>query len=118
MPTFTSFIRIQSTKLALCALLAAAPPPAGGQLPELPSPHGRQQEDEKRLPNGKLQSEEILKANYEENLKDLEKLRTTAETIEQELRKNKGHVLSLKSMRDLDEIDRLTRRIRGRMKRF
>lgn len=115
MPTLTSFISSQFTKLAFFALLAPTAP--AQSFPEVPTPRGQQQE-ERRLPNGKLQSEEILKADYEENLKDLERLRKTAEGIEEELRKNKGHVLSLKSMKDLDEIEKITRRIRGRMKRF
>jgi hypothetical protein len=88
-----------------------------GQFPDLTANPGREQE-ERRLPNGKLQSEAILKANYEENLKDLEKLRKTAEGVEEEMRKTKGQVLSMKVMKELEEVEKLARRIRGRMARF
>lgn len=88
-----------------------------GQFPDIPAQSSQQQE-EKRLPNGKLQSEAILKADYEANLKDLEKLRKTAEGVEEELKKNKGQVLSIKAIKDLEEVEKIARRIRGRMKRF
>jgi len=89
-----------------------------GQFPDVPGQSSQQREEEKRLPNGKLQSEAILKADYEANLKDLGKLRKTAEGVEEELRKSKGHVLSLKAIKDLEEVEKIARRIRGRMKRF
>ncbi len=116
MPTLTSFIRFQFTNLAFIALLAASPAIAAPQFPDVPAQ--RDQEEEKRLPNGKLQSEAILKADYKANLKDLEKLRKTAEAVEEDLRKNQGRVLSLKAMKDLEEVEKIARRIRGRMKRF
>lgn len=116
MPRLTSFIRNQSSKAILFAMLGAAFGQIG-QFPDLPAQPGREQE-ERRLPNGKLQSEAILKANYDENLKDLEKLRKLAEGVEEEMKKSKGHVLSLKAMKELEEVEKAARRIRGRMARF
>ncbi len=72
----------------------------------------------KRLPNGKLQSEEILKADHKANLKDLELLRKLNDDIGAELEKNKGLVLSLKSVKDLEEIEKIAKRMRTRMKRY
>lgn len=94
-------------------MLAAA---GAAQLPDITN--RREQAEEKRLPNGKLQSEVILKADHEANLKDLAGMRGKLEAIEDELKKSQGHVLSLKAMKDLEEVEKTARRIRGRMKRF
>jgi hypothetical protein len=91
---------------------AAAP----AQFPDASSPHA--QTEEKRLPNGKLQSEEILKADHEANLKDLDKMKKLVESVQADLTKNKGHVLSLQAVKDLEEVEKIARRVRGRMKRF
>ncbi len=114
MPIFTSFIRNQSSKLLLSGLLCSAA--ALAQFPDPASP--RAQSEEKRLPNGKLQSEEILKADHEANLKDLDKMKKLVEGVATELTKNKGHVLSLQAVKDLEEVEKISRRVRGRMKRF
>jgi hypothetical protein len=113
MPTLTSCITRHLSKgcaVALCAFALLAQPPE----PRRPS----DPEPERRLPNGKLQSEEVLKADYDENLKELEKMRKLVEMVEADLRKNDRHVLSLKALKDLDEIEKLSRRIRGRMRRY
>lgn len=120
MPRLTSFIRSKFSNwrgLALCLLplagfalvfaLPAQPPQLPGEDPE-----------PKRLPNGKLQSEEILKADYKANLKDLEELRRLTDSIEEETKKNQGHVLALKTFKDLDEIEKIVKRMRTRMKRY
>ena len=113
MPTLTSCITSHFSKwcaVAFCAVALLAQPPE----PQRPS----DPEPERRLPNGKLQSEEILKADYDENLKDLDRIRRLAEGIQADLRKNDRHVLSLKSLKELDEIDKLSRRVRDRMRRY
>jgi hypothetical protein len=70
-----------------------------------------------KLPNGKSQQEEILKADYEQNLKDARDLTELTRTFELELEKNDRFVLSLGLLKKLDDIDRLTKRIRGRMRK-
>jgi len=75
-------------------------------------------EPDRKLPNGKSQSEEILKADYDENLKDLDKIRKLNDAVEADLRKNDRHVLSLKALKELEEIEKLSRKIRGRMRRY
>jgi hypothetical protein len=70
-----------------------------------------------RLPNGKRQQDEILKAEYEQNLKDAQELVNLAKAFELDLEKDDRFVLSLTSLKKLDEIEKLTRRIRTRMKR-
>ncbi len=113
MPTLTSCITRHFSKWFAVAFCAAALS-AQQTEPRRPS----DPEPERRLPDGKLQSEAILKSDYDENLKDLEKMRKLAETVESDLRKNDRHVLSLKALKDLDEIEKLSRRIRGRMRRY
>jgi hypothetical protein len=69
-----------------------------------------------RLPNGKLQRDEILKADYQENLKDARDLMELSRSFELELEKNDQYVLSLGLLKKLDEIDKVTKRIRNRMR--
>ncbi|MGJ5819822.1 hypothetical protein [Paludibaculum fermentans] len=97
--------------MALCLLFAFSLPA------QFPQPPGEDPEP-KRLPNGKLQSEEILKADYKANLKDLAELRRLTDSIEEETKKNQGHVLALKTFKDLEEIEKIVKRMRTRMKRY
>jgi hypothetical protein len=80
-------------------------------------PPTREKEPE-RLPDGRLQSEAILKADHKQNLKDLEEMLNLIEAVRKDLEQNEHHVLSLKTLRQLEEIEKLSRRIRGRIKRF
>jgi hypothetical protein len=84
------------------------------QTPNAPSPDA----DDPRLPNGKSQKEEILKADHEKSLEDAGKLMTLTEELKIELEKNDRHVLAVGTLKKLDEIEKLTKRIRGRLKRF
>lgn len=71
-----------------------------------------------RLPNGKKQKDEILKAEYEQNVKDAQELVNIARSFEEDLEKDDRFVLSLSSLKKLDDMEKLTKRIRGRMKRY
>ena len=84
------------------------------QTPNAPSPDA----DDPRLPNGKSQKEEILKADHEKSLEDAGKLMELTEELKIELEKNDRHVLAVGTLKKLDEIEKLTKRIRGRLKRF
>ncbi len=70
-----------------------------------------------RLPNGKLQRAEILKAEYEQNLKDAARLVELAEALQQELEKNDRFVLSISSVKKTDDIEKLVKKIRSRLRR-
>ncbi|MGA2712318.1 MAG: hypothetical protein ABSG41_04360 [Bryobacteraceae bacterium] len=70
-----------------------------------------------RLPNGKRQMDEILKADYEKNLSDARELTGLAKSFEQDLEKNEAFVFSLASLKKLDDMEKLTKRIRARLKR-
>jgi hypothetical protein len=72
--------------------------------------------EDPHLPNGKLQRDEILKADYEQNLKDARALMDEARSFELELEKSDRYVLSLGLLKKLDDIDKMTKRIRNRMR--
>jgi hypothetical protein len=70
-----------------------------------------------RMPDGKSQQEEILKAEHEQNLKDAARLVAMAEDLKQDLEKNDRHVLSMGTLKKTDEIEKLVRKIRSRLRR-
>jgi hypothetical protein len=71
-----------------------------------------------RLPNGRMQRDEILKADYEHNIEDVGEMIRLAEDLKANLEKNTQYVFSLQDVKKLDDIEKLTRRIRSRMKRY
>ncbi len=71
-----------------------------------------------RLPNGKSQKEEILKADHEKSVEDAAKLMSLTEELKVELEKNDRHVLSVSTLKKLDDIEKLTKRIRSRLRRY
>jgi hypothetical protein len=72
---------------------------------------------EVRLPNGKSQTDEILKAEHAANLKDAAELYRLADELRIDLEKNDRYVLSLATVKKTDEIEKLAKRIRSRLRR-
>ena len=79
-------------------------------------PHPPELDSDVRLPNGKMQKDEILKADHEKSLKDASDLVKAAEDFKAELEKNDRYVLSVTSLKQLDEIEKLAKRLRSRLK--
>jgi len=75
-----------------------------------------QEEPETRMPNGKSQKEEILKAEYQQNLKDAAELADLAEQLKADLEKNDRYILSVSTLKKTDEIEKLVKRIRTRLR--
>jgi hypothetical protein len=73
-------------------------------------------QEEARLPNGKSQRDAILKAEHEQNLKDASKLMELAEELKQDLEKNDRFVLSMATLKKTDEIEKLAKKIRSRLR--
>jgi hypothetical protein len=71
-----------------------------------------------KLPNGKSQREEILKADHRKNLQDAAALVDLTEQLKQELEKNDRYVLSVSSLKKTEEIEKLAKQIRSRLRRF
>jgi hypothetical protein len=71
-----------------------------------------------QLPNGKSQHEEILKLEHKKNLEDAASMAKLAEEVSEDLEKNDRYVMSLKTLKQLDEIEKLSKAIRGRLKKY
>src|SRR5689334_19693790 len=71
-----------------------------------------------QLPNGKSQRAEILKAEREQNIKDAAQLVDLTKELQQEIEKNESYVLSLGTLKKTDEIEKLVKRIRGRLRHY
>lgn len=100
------------------SLLSAQSHSSAVQTPSGQPPLDADPRNEVRLPNGKKQVDEILKDDYEKNLQDARDLSSLARSFEEDLEKNDAFVFSLSSLKKLDDMEKLTKRIRGRMKRF
>jgi hypothetical protein len=105
-------------RLILLAVLAGALLPAQGsrQGPEVPPPPGKS--DDVRLPNGKSQRDEMLKADYAKNLADAAELVRLAAEVKDDIEKNERYSVSVKTLKKLDDIAKLTRNIHGRLNRY
>src|SRR5580765_5891904 len=105
-------------RCALVLLLAGVTPFA---LPQRGGSQGRQPPGDAnvpdvKLPNGKSQRDEILKAEHEQNLKDAAELAELAEQLKIDLEKNDRFVLSMATLKKTDDIEKLAKRIRTRLR--
>ena len=78
---------------------------------------GVQDPTERKMPDGRIQSDVILKAEYEQNVKDSHTLADLTKSIELFFEKNDQNVFSLDLLKNLDEVDKITKRIRDRVKK-
>ncbi|MBZ5728891.1 MAG: hypothetical protein LAP87_28415 [Acidobacteriia bacterium] len=81
-----------------------------------PRPPVPAEEQDVTLPSGKSQRDEILKAEHEQNLKDAAQLVEMAEQLKAELEKNDRFVLSLATIKKTDDIEKLVKKIRSRLR--
>ena len=72
---------------------------------------------DRKLPSGKSQREEILKEEHEKSMREVDQLLNLAGDLKAELEKNDYHVLSISCIKKTEEIEKLARRIRSRIKR-
>jgi hypothetical protein len=87
-----------------------------GQPPIVPAPPGTP--PDVQLPNGKSQHEEIMKMEHKKNLEDAAAMAKLAEEVSEDLEKNDRYVMSLKTLKQLDEIEKLAKAVRGRLKKY
>lgn len=108
--------------LALFAWLAASPafPTTAAQEQQTQAPPsgvtGSANRSDTRLPNGKLQREEILKDEYRQNVKDAQRLAELSQQLREDLEKNDQTILSVTDLRKTDEIEQLAKKIHERMR--
>jgi hypothetical protein len=95
--------------LALALVISAQPPPG--------RPHpGEEPAEDARLPNGKLQRDEILKAEFQKTLDDARELSKLADELKLDLEKNDRYVLSIATLKKTEDIEKLAKRIHDRLK--
>jgi hypothetical protein len=70
-----------------------------------------------KLPSGKSQKDEILRADHKKNLEDSARLAALSAELKDELEQSDSHVVSVKTLKKLDDIEKLARGIRGRLRR-
>src|SRR5712691_3060994 len=106
-------LRYCATMVLAAALFAVAAPQI--QDTREPAPRDPANARDTRLPNGKSQQEEMLKADHASSLKDAAQLVELAEGLKEDLEKNDRHVLSVSTLKKTEEIEKLAKRIRSRL---
>ncbi len=81
-----------------------------------PFPDSNKPTEDRKLPNGKSQNDAIAKSDHEQALKDAKDLIRVAEQLRDELQKAGSYVVPVSSVKKTEEIEKLARRIRGRLK--
>jgi len=77
-----------------------------------------QQDEDAKLPNGKSQKDEILKSEFEQNTKDAAQLTELAQQLQQDIEKNGYSVVSMSTLKKTDDIEKLVKKIRSRMRHY
>lgn len=85
--------------------------PGRPSMPRIPNP-----EEDRKLPNGKSQKDEMAKQDHKQALREAEDLLSIAQELRDELQKAGNYVVPLSSVKKTEEIEKLARRIRGRLK--
>lgn len=100
------------TIAAIVAMVPLVPRAINAQRGAPPGP----EQEESRLPSGKLQRDEILKAEHAQNLKDAAQLIELSEQLKEDLEKNDRFVVSMATLKKTDDIEKLVKKIRSRLR--
>lgn len=109
----------RTRRFALLTLLSSSVLSAQEQFPadqRHPDPFPKHPDEDQKLPNGKSQKDAIAKENYEQSLKDANNMIQAATNLRDELQKAGNYVVSLTAVKKTEEIEKLARRIRSRLK--
>jgi hypothetical protein len=74
--------------------------------------------DGPKLPNGRSQKQAIIEAEHKQSLADAQKLADLSAEVQIELQKGDANIVSLKMLKQLEEIERLAKRIHGRLNKI
>jgi len=85
---------------------------------QLPPGFPDAREKPKRLPDGRLQNEAILREDYERNLRDLERMEELLEEVEQALKKATPGGAPRRVGQALEEVEKISKRMSGRLRRY
>jgi hypothetical protein len=66
----------------------------------------------------RTQRRELVKADHRKNVEDATELLRLAEAVKAELDKEDPYVISVKTMKETEDIERLAKSIHGRLKRY
>ena len=75
-------------------------------------------DNDAKLPNGKSRKDAIVKQDHKRNQEDSVALATLSAEVREELAAQESNIVSAKMIKKLEEIERLSRGIRGRLKRL
>jgi hypothetical protein len=92
----------------LTSVTVSALPQRGGRA-------GEEQQDV-TLPSGKSQRDEILRSEHQQSLKDARELSDLAEQLKIDLEKDDRFVVSMATIKKTDDIEKLAKRIRARLR--
>lgn len=70
-----------------------------------------------RLPNGKVWSDVIARADHKDNLADAEDIVRLTSEIRDEIREGEAFVLSVKTLKKVEEAEKRLKNLRSRMRR-
>ena len=59
-----------------------------------------------------------MKMEHKKNLEDAAAMAKLAEEVSEDLEKNDRYVVSVKTLKQLDEIEKLAKAVRGRLKKY
>lgn len=76
-----------------------------------------EEQEDVKLPSGKMQREEILKEEHQKSLRDIKEILEQAGQLQAALEKDDYLVLSISSMKKAERIEKLARQIRTRFQR-
>jgi hypothetical protein len=88
-----------------------------GQRQGAPLPDSPNSPNNVRLPNGKLQRDEIIKAEHKKNVEDAATLARLTQEVKDDLDNSDSYIVSIKMLKKLDDIEKLAKGIRGRLAR-
>jgi hypothetical protein len=108
-------------RFVLGCLFASALLPAASQDASQPGvprrePFPKPGDDDDKLPDGKSQKNAIAKQEHEQALKEADELIAAAQQLKQELEKSGSYVVSMSTVKRTEDIEKLAKRIRGRLK--
>jgi hypothetical protein len=98
---------------------SATAAPAPDQISQFPSESNKKPDDEEgpRLPNGKLQSDAIVKHDHEKNLETLREIRKLTDELIAELEANTEHVFSLNTLKKFEQLEKLSKQAKSRFRK-
>jgi hypothetical protein len=114
-PQRRALLRLLPAVAAATRLLNAQTP--GGIIGDPTAPGFELPPGPRHTPGTRLHSFQVTE-DYQHNLKDARDLIDLATGFEKDLEKDDKFILSVANLKKLDEIEKLTRRIRDRMKRM